>query len=55
MDYSLLVGIHNLDQAAKEKAVNIMTFFYITKMSMYICLYIHTMHIHNTIHIHNIL
>lgn len=23
MDYSLLVGIHNLDQAAKEKAVNI--------------------------------
>lgn len=27
MDYSLLVGIHNLDQAAKEKAVNIMTFF----------------------------
>ena len=28
MDYSLLIGIHNLDQAAKEQAVSLIFFFH---------------------------
>ena len=27
MDYSLLIGIHNLDQSAKEQAVSFLSFF----------------------------
>lgn len=45
MDYSLLVGIHNLDQAAKEKAVNIMTFF-TSRKCQYIFVFAHMPHIY---------
>ena len=36
MDYSLLVGVHNLDQAAREEAVRLKSIFKISFVSIYV-------------------
>ena len=40
MDYSLLIGIHNLDQAAKEQVVCCIFFFLIPLLSNHGCTYV---------------
>lgn len=35
MDYSLLLGVHNLDLAQKEKAVRDLTFLIINKLNVF--------------------
>lgn len=37
MDYSLLLGVHNLDLAQKEKAVRIFTLLYATFITNHKC------------------
>ena len=46
MDYSLLIGIHNLDQAAKEQAVSNYPFYFWMKSGLLVASRTYTCGIH---------